>query len=205
MWCTGQHKGQWRGALIFSLICAWTNGWINNRDAGDFRRHRCHYDVTVMWIDQQLKLTHNIPLIEGASMAVILARETLNDTLCGGKPARFQTGPLIGSNQIKFISLLVHIQQYSTNNFTQYIDKGNQRCSAYLGGMPQVPSNSPKISWKRRSRFNITKIPFYHFSKFQCRDNPIVLWFYFHYGIYFTDNTISYIEAWVWWPLPTMK
>ena len=21
------HKGQWRGALMFSLICAWTNGW----------------------------------------------------------------------------------------------------------------------------------------------------------------------------------
>ena len=42
------HKGQWRGALMFSLICAWTNGWINNRDAGDLKRHRDHYDVTVM-------------------------------------------------------------------------------------------------------------------------------------------------------------
>ena len=29
-------KGQWRGALTLSLICAWTNGWVNNRDAGDF-------------------------------------------------------------------------------------------------------------------------------------------------------------------------
>ena len=42
------HKGQWRGTLMFSLICAWTNGWVNNRDAGDLRRHRDHYDVTVM-------------------------------------------------------------------------------------------------------------------------------------------------------------
>ena len=42
------HKGQWRGALMFSLICAWTNGWANNRDAGDLRRHRAHYNVTVM-------------------------------------------------------------------------------------------------------------------------------------------------------------
>ena len=42
------HKGQWRGALIFSLICAWINGWVNNREAGDLRRHRAHYDVTVM-------------------------------------------------------------------------------------------------------------------------------------------------------------
>ena len=42
------HKGQWRGALMFSLICVWINGWINNHEAGDFRRYRAHYDVTVM-------------------------------------------------------------------------------------------------------------------------------------------------------------
>ena len=42
------HKGQWRGALMFSLICAWINDWVNNREAGDLRRHRCHYDVNVM-------------------------------------------------------------------------------------------------------------------------------------------------------------
>ena len=42
------HKGQWRGALMFSVICAWTNGWVNNQDADDLRRHRVHYDVTVM-------------------------------------------------------------------------------------------------------------------------------------------------------------
>ena len=42
------HKGQWRGALMFSLICAWINGWVNNREAGDLRRYRTHYNVTVM-------------------------------------------------------------------------------------------------------------------------------------------------------------
>ena len=42
------HKGQWRGALMFSLICVWINGWVNNRAAGDLRRYRAHYDVTVM-------------------------------------------------------------------------------------------------------------------------------------------------------------
>ena len=42
------HKGQWRGALIFSLICVWINGWVNNREAGDLRRYRAHYDVIVM-------------------------------------------------------------------------------------------------------------------------------------------------------------
>ena len=42
------HKGQWRGALVFSSICAWINGWVNNREAGDLRHHLAHYDVIVM-------------------------------------------------------------------------------------------------------------------------------------------------------------
>ena len=36
------HKGQWRGALMFSSICACINGWVNNGEAGDLRRHRAH-------------------------------------------------------------------------------------------------------------------------------------------------------------------
>ena len=42
------HKGQWREALMFSLIRAWINGWVNNREACDLRRHRIHYDIIVM-------------------------------------------------------------------------------------------------------------------------------------------------------------
>ena len=42
------HTGQWRGALMFSLIYARINGWVNSREAGDLRRHRAHYDVIVM-------------------------------------------------------------------------------------------------------------------------------------------------------------
>ena len=42
------HKGQLRGALMLSLICAWINGYVNSREAGDLRRYRAHYDVTVM-------------------------------------------------------------------------------------------------------------------------------------------------------------
>ena len=43
------HKGQWRGALMFSLICVWINDWVNNREAGDLRRYHAHYDVIVMY------------------------------------------------------------------------------------------------------------------------------------------------------------
>ena len=42
------HKGQWRGALMFSLIYAWINDWVNNRETGDLRRQDGHYDVIVM-------------------------------------------------------------------------------------------------------------------------------------------------------------
>ena len=33
---------------MFSVICAWTNVGANHRDAGDLRRHRAHYNVTVI-------------------------------------------------------------------------------------------------------------------------------------------------------------
>ena len=40
------------------FICAWINYWVNNREAGDLRRHCTHYDVTVMlWLEPVL-MTH---------------------------------------------------------------------------------------------------------------------------------------------------
>ena len=42
------HECQWCRALMFSLICAWINNLVNNREAGDLRRHRTHYAVIVM-------------------------------------------------------------------------------------------------------------------------------------------------------------
>ena len=42
------HKGQRWGALMFSLICTWTNSWGNNGDAGDLRHHLADYDVILM-------------------------------------------------------------------------------------------------------------------------------------------------------------
>ena len=42
------YIGQWRGALVYSLIRAWINRWVNNHEAGDLRRHRAYYEVIVM-------------------------------------------------------------------------------------------------------------------------------------------------------------
>ena len=65
----GIHRSQvvpltcmWRGASMFSLICAWINGGANNRDAGDLRHHRAPYDITVMCHTKRdyLKKKHNL-------------------------------------------------------------------------------------------------------------------------------------------------
>ena len=56
---------------MFYLICVWINGWVNNREAGDLRRHRGHYDVNVM------KLAMNPTIFS----MVIFFRNDLNNLL----------------------------------------------------------------------------------------------------------------------------
>ena len=51
------------GTLMFSLICAWITGWVNKREAGDLRRHRVHYDVTVMICDKSMKCDMRGPIL----------------------------------------------------------------------------------------------------------------------------------------------
>ena len=54
--------GQWRGALTFSLICAWINGWVSNGESGALGRRRAHYDVTVMTL---------LPYLVTASLSIL--------------------------------------------------------------------------------------------------------------------------------------
>ena len=58
------HKGKWRGALMFSLICAWINSWVNNHGAGYLKRYIVHYDVTVMhiffWFRRRFNNGHHV-------------------------------------------------------------------------------------------------------------------------------------------------
>ena len=42
---------------MLSLICDWTNVSANNQDAGDLRRHRAHYDITLMHISSVIKIS----------------------------------------------------------------------------------------------------------------------------------------------------
>ena len=54
------YKGQWRGALMFSLIYAWINDLVNNREAGDLRRQHGHYDVIVMILIVHVSITKKL-------------------------------------------------------------------------------------------------------------------------------------------------
>ena len=74
------HKGQHRWAFMFSLMCGWTNGWANSRDAGDLRRYGSHYYVTVMtlasswlalwlWSYSSATLFRSVPQIHDTTLA----------------------------------------------------------------------------------------------------------------------------------------
>ena len=69
------HKGQWRGSLMFSSIYAWINDWVNNREAGDLRRQRGHYDVIVMCIQKQ----YETPIYDRPTMKTVLRVLQVND------------------------------------------------------------------------------------------------------------------------------
>ena len=82
------HQGQWRGALVFSLICPWINGWVNNREAGDSRRNRAHYDVIVTVHEQSednwpryIEWAHKFTLVcIGFSQTILIAYPSQNLT-----------------------------------------------------------------------------------------------------------------------------
>ena len=89
------HKGQWCGALMFSLICVWINGWVNNREAGDLRRYRTHYDVIVMETCVEVtKVTFSVTTLKACVACVVtsyvdrgLGQISLGDGLVGTKPS----------------------------------------------------------------------------------------------------------------------
>ena len=63
------HKGQLREALMFLLVRAWINGWVNNREPDDLRNYRAHYDVTVM-MDWVIDLSPYKPEDLGINMSI---------------------------------------------------------------------------------------------------------------------------------------
>ena len=59
---TGEFPSQRPVARSFHvyLICAWTNDWVNTRDAGDLRHHCSHNDVTVIGFSTSWSLINTV-------------------------------------------------------------------------------------------------------------------------------------------------
>ena len=110
------HKGQWLGALMFSLICTWINAWVNNHKAGDLRCHRAHYDVIVMCISYWDIIVGRLlyPLLQQSWKRGILislfsvclsVRPSVHPSICGWK-GFYSVYPTILARSISFLHIL---------------------------------------------------------------------------------------------------
>ena len=135
------HKSQWRGALMFSLFCAWTNGWANNRHASDLRRHRAHYDVIVMIAGLLItgpwkRPWHLQPNLYGFSII----------------PPR-----IIHTNPVKCVMKLLIQQGFLHDDVIKW--KHFPRYWPFVRGIHRSPVNSPqKGQWHRALIFSLMRV-----------------------------------------------
>ena len=107
-WVDSTQKDQWRRALMFSLICTWTNGLASDRDAGDLRHHRADYDVTVMMWYHFTKHNGVFLPIQDNSYNIAQSVQRLATTWNLIKLELFISFPYLGSVCIWSIWLCVH-------------------------------------------------------------------------------------------------
>ena len=75
-------NSKWRRALMFSLICTWINGWVNNRKADHLRRHRAHCNVTVRYRStlpmffNLVSFAHLFPSYSGTKGQMLLPKDS---------------------------------------------------------------------------------------------------------------------------------
>ena len=112
------HKGQWRGASMFSLTYARTNAWLNKRNAGGLRRHRAHYEVIAMqfWFSRypnRYLVWCIASLLQEVFCRLIGIKSLLKTTLC----VFVSIGPL----RVKFPRLFNHIKIIQSKAFKNTI------------------------------------------------------------------------------------
>ena len=115
---------------MFSLICVWINDWGNNREAGDLRRYRAHYDVIIMFFSflapihtytslhsftgmeliiqgELYVLTHDSMRFswdQSTSWSLVVDNTDLDPAL-DGKPVLGLCGNMDGNSRSKFINI----------------------------------------------------------------------------------------------------
>ena len=134
------HKGQWRRALMFSLIFVWTNGWADHRDAGDLRRHRAHYNVIVM---------HIITLKSHDRKSPANGRE---------KPNISRLRDFVRFNNKEVCRLVYRCRGFISVNIMLMMTSSNGNISALLAiCVGKSPVNSPhKGQWRGALMFTLT-------------------------------------------------
>ena len=83
---TGEFPSQRPVTRSFDvLICAWIKAWVNNRQAGDLRRHGAHYHVIVICT----RVTNLVSIVHADIQAHTDTRKTIGTALLSTLDAIF--------------------------------------------------------------------------------------------------------------------
>ena len=93
---------------MFFYICVWINGWVNNREAGDLRRYRAHYGVTVMCKLKSPHLVLLLPVMMLWHRDAFLGYWPFERGIDRSSLDSPHKGPVIRSLDISLISALTH-------------------------------------------------------------------------------------------------
>ena len=89
------HNGQWCRVLMFSLICAWINGWVNNGEAGDLRCHRTHCDVIVMCHTAIIFSVINLTMLRNLFCMGSINQHTRSDSPIKQSKIEYYSDPIV--------------------------------------------------------------------------------------------------------------
>ena len=139
------HKGQWRGALMFTLICVWINGCVNNGEAGDLRRYCAHYGVTVMLFPLFRSRSFHFDHPRSSGFASSPHSRTHRSHDLG--PPTFPPAELVDLDQVS---------RYEDQKWLQrmtWFDSVEKVCCAHVSSIPE----GPKHFLKRFQKHTINK------------------------------------------------
>ena len=124
-----RHKGHWRGALIFSLVCVCLNGWVNKREAGGWIRLCALYDVIVMTkVTDSNNISSMLPPVCWRTNHGVLVRPACE--LCSFFHSRFRPRPWFN------IKMSYQYRKSHCGDKTVVISSYLHNGSSYTGKMP---------------------------------------------------------------------
>ena len=103
---TGEFPTQRPVARSFAVlfICSWINGWVNNGEAGDLRRHRAHYDGIIMTYQR----TNPVPFVNPSKHQWNGISSFWNKNVVIGRSESYQNDNFCFSQWRKSMKLSVH-------------------------------------------------------------------------------------------------